>query len=160
MAAWEDVCRSSPELAPAVQGRFEAYGLGLLATIRSDGFPRVSGVEPLFARGELWLGMMPESRKALDLRRDDRLSLHSATTDKDLTEGDAKVTGRAVEVTDEATKQEFLRWFAEENGYAPDGPFHLFRVDVTELALIRPGGDHLVIESWRQGGETRRIERR
>ncbi|WP_208028090.1 pyridoxamine 5'-phosphate oxidase family protein [Rhabdothermincola sediminis] len=160
MAAWEDVCRSSPELAPAVQRRFEAHGLGLLATIRTDGFPRVSGVEPLFTRGELWLGMMPESRKALDLQRNDRLSLHSATTDKELTEGDAKVTGRAVEVKDETTKQQFLRWFAEENGHAPDGPFHLFRVDVTELALIRPGGDHLVIESWRQGRGTRRIERR
>jgi hypothetical protein len=160
MAAWDDVCRFSPELASAVQGRFEAHGLGLLATVRSDGFPRLSGVEPLFTKGQLWLGMMPGSRKALDLQRDDRLSLHSATTDKELTEGDAKVTGRAVEVTDEATKHEFLRWFAEANGYAPDGPFHLFRVDVTELALIKPGGDHLVIESWRQGVETRRIERR
>lgn len=160
MASWSDVRASTPGLAEAVEARFNAHGLALLATWRRDGFPRISGVEPLFTMGELWLGMMPGSRKAADLQRDDRLALHSATADKNVTEGDAKVTGRAVEVTDEATKQEYLRHFADANGDAPSGPFHLFRVEVTELALIRPDADRLVIDSWRQGAGTKRVERR
>ena len=64
MASWNDVTIAAPALAKAVQGRFEATGLGILATLRKDGSPRVSGVEPLFAVGELWLGSMPALLKA------------------------------------------------------------------------------------------------
>ena len=41
-----------------------------------------------------------------------------------------------------------------------NGPWHLFRVDVTELSTIRTGGDHLVIDVWHPGEAPRRIERR
>ena len=98
MVCWSDVVIAAPELAAAVQARFDAHGLGLLATLRRDGSPRISGIEPLFALGEVWLGMMPESRKALDLLRDPRFALHNATVDKAVTEGDAKLAGRAIPV--------------------------------------------------------------
>jgi len=26
--------------------------------------------------------------------------------------------------------------------------------------FLKPGGDHLVIESWREGGQVKRVERR
>jgi hypothetical protein len=35
----------------------------------------------------------------------------------------------------------------------PTGAFHLFSVDITEVVLIRLGGDpadHLAIETWRE----------
>jgi hypothetical protein len=41
-----------------------------------------------------------------------------------------------------------------------DQAVHLFQIEVTELALIRPSADHVVIEWWRQGAGTKRIERR
>src|SRR3954447_26094731 len=94
-SSWNETEEAAPELAAAVRGRFEAHGLGLLATLRRDGSPRISGIEPLFASGELWLGMMPASRKSADLLRDPRLALHSATVDKDVADGDAKIFGRA-----------------------------------------------------------------
>ncbi len=100
MVNWNDVEAAAPELAAAVKSRFEAYGLAILATLRRDGSPRVSGVEPLFALGKLWLGMMPDSRKGIDLLRDPRCALHNATTDKNVTEGDARISGKAVMVTD------------------------------------------------------------
>jgi len=53
MAKWSEVCAAAGDLAAAVLGRFEAHGLGLMATIRRDGSPRLSGVEPLFVGGEL-----------------------------------------------------------------------------------------------------------
>src|SRR5919205_2769551 len=105
MASWSGVTSAAPELAALVRARFEATGLGLLATLRRDGSPRISGIEPLFTDAELWLGMMPGSRKAADLLRDPRFALHNATVDKQVTHGDAKLSGRAVLVQDEATTE-------------------------------------------------------
>ena len=160
MPAWKDVASSAPELAELVRRRFEATGLGLLATLRRDGSPRISGIEPLFTDDELWLGMMPGSLKAADLLRDPRFALHSATIDKQVTHGDARIAGRAVPVEDEATMNAFRRAFEAHTGYGPPpGPFTLFRADITELSTIQPGGDHLNIDHWREGQPPRRIER-
>ena len=151
----------APELGALAQSRIEATGLALLATLRRDGSPRISGLEPLFHAGDLWFGMMPDSRKALDLLRDPRFALHNATEDKQVTEGDVKISGRAIEITDAAALASFRQAFAGESGSEPPpGPMHLFRADVTELSTIRPAGDHLVIEIWHEGGPVRRIERR
>jgi hypothetical protein len=104
--------------------------------------------------------MMPGSRKALDLRRDPRLALHSASLDppEDPTTwpGDAKLAGRAVEVDDPALKERFAG-----GGGQPDEP-HLFRVDITEVVHTRVGdpADHLVIELWQPGRDVRRMQRR
>jgi hypothetical protein len=161
MSSWNDVVAATPDLAEKVRQRFDAHGLAILATLRADGFPRVSGIETLFDRGQLWLGMMDESLKALDLRRDPRCSLHSATVDKQVKDGDAKITRNAVEVTDEAAKREFMDRFREATGDGPpdDSPFVLFTVDVTELSFLVPAGDHLDITSWSQARGTRTIER-
>ena len=160
MTSWNDVEAAQTDLAGRIRSRFEATGLALVATLRSDGSPRISGWEPLFGLGQLWLGSMPHSRKGADVRRDPRLSLHSATADKDVTEGDAKISGLAVEVTDDGDRAAFAEAFQAGNGIEVPTPFDLFRVDVTEISMLRPGGDHLVIEWWRPGEELHRIERR
>jgi hypothetical protein len=36
---------------------------------------------------------------------------------------------------------------------------HLFRIDVREVVLVRPGADHLAIESWTAARGLRRVER-
>ena len=161
MTTWNDVTTTAPDLAADVKSRFEAHGLGLLATLRSDGSPRISGIEPWFGVGELWIGMMWQSLKALDLLRDPRMSLHSATIDTKVEHGDARVSGRAVAVEDDATMAEALGAFAVATGNeAPPGQMHLFRIDVTELMFLRPDGDHLDIRTWSATRGERRIERR
>ena len=70
MPSWNEVERAAPQLAAVVQARFDAYRHKILGTLRADGSPRLSGIETTFKDGELWLGMMPDSRKAQDLRRD------------------------------------------------------------------------------------------
>jgi hypothetical protein len=161
MSSWSEVVLAAPELGATVKERFEAHGLALLATLRRDGSPRISGIEPLFALGELWLGMMPGSLKARDLLRDGRFALHSATIDKQVTNGDARIAGSAVSVGDDATLANFREAFAAATGYPPpDGPFQLFRADVDELSLIKPGGDHLDIDWWHAGKGVRHVERR
>lgn len=161
MTSWSELLIAAPEVGAQVQARIEATGLALLATLRRDGSPRISGVEPLFHGGELWLGMMPDSRKAIDLQRDPRFALHNATEDKEVTEGDVKISGRAIEVTDDEAIASFRRAFAGESGVEPPpGPMHLFRVDITEVATVQPNVDHLVIHVWRPGRAVQRIERR
>ena len=158
VVSWDGFAGEAPELARVVKARFDAHRHKLLATIRRDGSPRISGTEVTFRDGEAWLGMMPNSRKALDLRRDPRLAMHSGSLDIDLVEGDAKISGRAEEITD---VQELER-FRSHAGEIPPGPFHLFRVDLAEVVLTRVGDppDHLVIESWHEGEGIRRAERR
>ncbi len=89
--------------------------------------------------GEVYLGMMPGSLKALDLRRDARFALHCPTQDPPEGDvgawlGDGKIAGTAVEVLDDA---------------AP-GEGHRFRLDIDEVVLttVAPTGDHLVLLSW------------
>jgi nitroimidazol reductase NimA-like FMN-containing flavoprotein (pyridoxamine 5'-phosphate oxidase superfamily) len=159
MSSWNDVEKAAPDLAAAVRGRIDAHGLAILATVRSDGWPRLSGIEPLFAVGELWLGSMPRSRKADDMDRDGRIALHNATTDKNVAEGDVKITGRAVAADEPATQAAFVDAWRAAHGTAVPEPFRLYRVDVTELAMIRPAEGQLAIDSWRVGSAPKRVLR-
>ena len=160
MASWGEIESAAPELAARARAAFDAHKHKVLATLRRDGSPRISGIEASFTDGELWLGMMPSSRKALDLRRDPRLALHSATVDPsdDPTAwpGDAKLTGRAVEVDDPAMLERLGA--GDQAGRAGRGA-HLFRVEVVELVHTRVGdpADHLVIEVWQEGRGLRRM---
>lgn len=168
MASWDEVAAAAPDLAGRARALFDAHRHKVLATLRKDGSPRVSGIEANFSGGDLWLGMMPGSRKALDLRRDPRLALHCATVDPPddpaKWEGDAKLAGRAEEITDPARVRAIVSAEGQAAGEAPPEPgsFYLFRVEVTELVLTRVGDppDHLVIEVWREGEGVRRMQRK
>ena len=142
MASFAELSAAAPDLAAALQRRFDAVGLAFLATLRRDGSPRITGIETT--------GMMPRSRKAEDLLRDPRCALHVASTDKNVKEGDAKLAGRALEVTDAEVKARFP---------APPGEFHLFRLDITEASFLQPAGDHLAIDVWTEAGGLRRVDR-
>ncbi|MEI6664980.1 MAG: pyridoxamine 5'-phosphate oxidase family protein [Chloroflexota bacterium] len=148
MARWQEIVDAAPEFAAQVALVFDAHKHKVIATLRRDGAPRVSGNEARFLDGELLIGMMPRSVKAYDLLRDPRMAIHSATVDAELTEGDAKISGRVGEVPDGVFKTHYLEVQGD-----PGGPFHLFRVDIEEVALTRIGSpaDHLVIESWHPG---------
>lgn len=163
MGTWrtgEQVTEAAPEVAKLVQARIEETGLAFLATLRRDGFPRISGVEPFFDGDELLIGSMPNSRKGADLRRDPRMALHNASIDKEVKEGDVKVTGLAIDVRDIEVRERLRDETTARTGYDIGTEFLLFRVDVKELAAVRPGGDVLIIASWREGEEPKRVERK
>ena len=157
MASFADVETDEPEFAARVRAAFDAHRHKILATLRADGSPRVSGIETSFAAGELWLAGMPRSVKFADLRHDPRMALHSGSDEPDSFHADAKVSGRAVEVTaaDERAR------FAAAAG-VPDAPtFELFRVDLDQVVLIAvsEAEDALVISSWRPGSGLRSTTR-
>jgi Pyridoxamine 5'-phosphate oxidase len=144
MASWSDVEAQAPELAARARRIFDAYTHKTLATLRRDGSPRISGTEVELEEGEMWIGSMWRAVKALDLQRDPRFALHSGSADPPDWTGDAKVAGRAEEVT------------------APEATSHRFRLDIAELVVTSIGDppDHIVIESWHEGRGVERRERR
>jgi hypothetical protein len=149
MAAFSDVEAEQPEFAARVRACFDAHRHKILATLRSDGGPRVSGIEASFAIGQLWLAGMTRSIKFADLRRDPRMALHSGSDEPDTFTADAKVSGRAVEVTDPGERAEF----GSATGNPDGGDYDLFRIELDQVVLtaIAPEKDALVISSWRPG---------
>ena len=157
MATWAEFEATAPDLAAFVRRRFEQHTLGFLATLRPDGSPRISGIEPMFAAGHLLLGMMKDSLKSADLLRDPRLALHAASVDKDVKDGDVKLSGRAVPAT-----PELYAVLSQETGGVHDAESaDLYSVELTSVSSLRVGepADHLVIESWRPGEPVKSVKR-
>ena len=95
---WSDLQAEAPEIARLGGERFDRAGVALLGTLRRDGSPRISPVEPYLAPdGHLLFGAMSWSLKARDLLRDPRCVLHSAIADADSGEGEFKLNGRATQ---------------------------------------------------------------
>ncbi|MEV4785826.1 pyridoxamine 5'-phosphate oxidase family protein [Streptomyces tuirus] len=154
-ANWAAFVTAEPDLAGLVEKRFGAYTHHVLATLRKDGSPRTSGLEVRFLNGELWLGMMPDSLKALDLRRDPRFALQANPGEgTGMGGGDVRISGRAIEVDDVATKAGYV----EE--VEPPEPFHLFRTELTEVVRTCIEDDtYLVVQVWTPGTPLRTIKR-
>src|SRR6266516_5864811 len=108
MATWEQFSSEAPELAAAVRARFEAAKHHVLATLRRDGSPRVSGTEVDFHGPELTVGSMWQAVIARDLHRDGRFALHANPGDGSMEGGDVKLSGQAVEVTDPEELRAFI----------------------------------------------------
>lgn len=155
-SSWAEFHTADPELADRVRGAFERFKHHVLGTVRKDGSPRLTGLEANISDGELWLGMMPGSRKARDLQRDPRFALHANPgPDTAMADGDIRVSGRAVEVTD---PEVFARFTGSTE--VPPGPFHLFRAELTEVVRTYVADDELVIETWHPGHPTRTRRRK
>ena len=148
MSSWNQICTEAPELSERAQAAFDAHKHKVMATLRADGSPRISGTELDFADGEMWIGSMPDAMKARDLRRDPRFAIHSAPIDLTMQIPDVKIAGRAIELTDQAEKD---AWVAARAEPVPPGPFHLFRLDVHELVCTSVAGDQMTVESWHAG---------
>jgi hypothetical protein len=150
MARFADVEAEEPEFAARVRAAFDAHRHTFLAALRADGSPRISGLEMSFVSGEPWLAGMPDSVKFADLRRDARFALHSGSAEPDAFEADAKLSGRATEVTADDER----RAFAEAAGIPPQSlDLPLFRVDLEQVVLValNEAKDALVVSSWRPG---------
>jgi hypothetical protein len=133
---WKSFQEMVPQLARLTGERFGRNGVALLGTLHKDGSPRISPVEPLFAEGELLVGLMWHSTKALDLLRDPRCTLHTAITSLEGTEGECKLDGRATEATDPVLQSQHLSIFRQHWAEHAPQRFHVFALDVEHAAFI------------------------
>lgn len=150
---WARFKKASPMLVRRAQKLFKGTELVLLGTIRKDGSPRISPVEPTFCDGELYLGMMWRSLKALDLLRDPRCTVHSAVRDRMGSEGEFKLHGRARNIRDRKRRQRYCQALYKRIGWAPKEPHgHLFAIDVRSAGLFITKGNQRIVKRWRRGG--------
>lgn len=159
MTSWIDFEAAEPEFAARARTLISATTNCVLATIRADGSPRASGIDPFFFEGQLMLGSMPDSRKAADLHRDPRMALHGIPWESrkvkegadDPGAGDVKITGRAIAVADPAeVVRIFSRYWADLGVDTPpsEGEGELFIVDLATVVTIGVDDDQLVIDRW------------
>lgn len=155
MVTWRAVVEAEPEFASRVQRLFGVGRHKTIATLRSDGSPRISGIECEFVDGDLRFGSMIGARKGTDLRRDPRFALHSPTFHPEEGKesewpGEAKIAGRAIPAGSITT---------HGGSEQPDG--EMFVADITEVVItgLNTDATRLVVESWSPDRGLKRIER-
>jgi hypothetical protein len=151
MATWEEFSAAAPGLAGAIEARLKANKHHLLATLRRDGSPRISGTEVEIFEGNLVLGSMIGALKVRDVNRDPRYALHSNPGHHSMEGGDAKVSGRAREVHGEE-KDRIVANYENDPGEA-----HFVVLDIDEAVLTTVDGEHLYVDLWRPGREIQRF---
>ncbi|OBJ63003.1 pyridoxamine 5'-phosphate oxidase family protein [Mycobacterium sp. 1423905.2] len=153
LSTWTGFAAAAPQIAAVFTRRHRATSnLCLLATLRSDGFPRISPMEPRFFDDRLWLPGMPGTTKFADLDRDPRFCLHTATVDTQVSDGDAKLWGRAEDCTDDMLRHRFATELFEDTGFDLRGQyFALFGAEITAASAVVLRDGHLDIIVWKPG---------
>ncbi|HEY4023409.1 MAG TPA: pyridoxamine 5'-phosphate oxidase family protein [Pseudonocardiaceae bacterium] len=154
MATWDQFQKVAPHIAAVFERRHAATdNLCMLGTLRPDGFPRISPMEPRFFEGQLWIGGMPGTAKFEDLTRDPRFALHTATIDTHVTDGDAKVWGTIEDVADEELHQRYADALFQETGFDIRGRRfeHFFGTHLVGASAVEINNGHLEITMWTDG---------
>jgi hypothetical protein len=162
MTSWKKFTEQAPRIAAIFIRRHAATGnLCMLATLRSDGYPRISPIEPRTFENELWIVGMPHTTKFLDLGRDPRFCLHTATVDPEVTDGDAKMWGVVRDVRDRALQQRFATALFEDTGLDLRGRDldHFYAADVNSASAVEVGGGHLDVTIWKPGSPERVVRK-
>jgi hypothetical protein len=150
---WIEFETACPELATVTRHRFEQQQIFLLGTLRADGTPRISGVECDFAGTDLMTGMIWQSAKALDLLRDQRMTIHSLVPDKaheSENEGDIKLYGRGIEITNPDEKVLYEDAIEKRIDWRPPEPYHCFAFDIDHAGMVRFGEGGRHVWTWRE----------
>ncbi|WP_063005043.1 pyridoxamine 5'-phosphate oxidase family protein [Nocardia salmonicida] len=158
MTTWSQFTEEAPSVAALFSRRHQATGkLCMLATLRADGSPRISPIEPVIFEGMLVLAGMPNTRKFDDLARDPRFCLHTATVDPMVSDGDAKLFGTVTDLHDEAVHARFAQKLFDDSGFDIRGEKfdHFYIADLTGASTVEVRDDRLDITVWKPGaGET------
>lgn len=162
MVAWDDFTAEAPGIAEVFVRRHTATGnLCMLATLRSDGYPRISPMEPRVFEGHLLLVGMPNTTKFRDLGRDPRFCLHTATIDPYVGDGDVKLWGTAKNLQDADLHQRFAEKLFEEAGFDLRGqkfdPFYV--AELTGASSVQLQDGQLTIMIWKPGQPERSVKK-
>jgi len=125
---WGDFAAAEPDLARFVRERLAAAPC-YLATVRSDGTPRVHPVTPIVTDDGLFLFMEPTSPKGSDLRDRGSFALHNGVPDNAGTGGEASVRGTGRPVDDVNVRATV----SAAASYEPAASYVLFELQPTEV---------------------------
>lgn len=152
---------AAPEIGEPIRARLEATGIGLVATLRRDGSPRISPFEVSILDGSLYVGSMPGATKAQDLRRDGRACLLTPVADKDDLGGEGKLFLDVREIADPGEAGAVLRGMTEGTEMAETdfGDSPMFELRITGAAWQRVNDDHWDTLSWNENDGVRHRRR-
>lgn len=153
---WTGFVADCPELGALATEMIADRHIVLLGSLRADGSPRISGLECDVVGDDLCTGMIWRSVKALDLLRDDRITLHSLPAGLQNPAGDLKLYGRAVDVQHPAAREEYGRVLYDRLNWRPDEPYHCFAYDLTAAGFVRFVDGGRDSWTWREGRGFRR----
>jgi hypothetical protein len=122
--SWQDFALAEPALSAFGEARLQG-GPAYLATVRSDGMPRVHPVTPIIGEGHLFLFMEPTSPKAHELQRGSGYALHCWVSSNNGGEGEFWLAGHAF-----LTDSPAMRDLAAKYGYQPQDRYILFELAV------------------------------
>ena len=148
--SWRKLETGAPEIAAAARELFAQGTVVLIGTLRKDGSPRISCVEPCIFEGELLLGMMWRSRKALDLLRDPRIVVRNTIWGSTGNEREVNLRGRAIEVTDDNARRRYREAVSETIPWEEPN-YHLFSVDIETASLVEYGDGQQTVKLWPAG---------
>jgi hypothetical protein len=154
MTMWPDFTTDAPRIATIFRRRHAATGnLCMLATLRADGSPRISPVEPRVFEDQLWIVGMPDTTKFRDLARDPRFCLHTATVDTMVSDGDAKLFGVVSDVRDPELHERFASDLFEDIGLDLRGQAfdQFYRADLTGASAVEMIDGHMEVTIWKPG---------
>jgi hypothetical protein len=160
--SWQDFEKVAPRIAEIFRRRHAATGnLCFLGTLRPDGFPRICPMEPRFFEDRLWVVGMPDTAKFRDLDRDPRFSLHTATVDTQVSDGDAKVWGTVENVQDEGLHARFADDLYAQTGFDLRGrTFDRFLgARLVGASAVEVGEGTMDVWMWREGGVERVVRK-
>jgi len=155
MPTWQMLRSLAPELVTVGEALLRRFRLAMLGTIRADGSPRISPVEPYLGSGELIFGVIRTSAKARDLIRDPRCTLHSIIDDPDGGAPELTLRGRFVEVGAAAREADPDAWWLAFKESAP----LVGTIELEAAALLRfdlERGELSIVQWTPAGGVTER----
>ncbi|WP_194820366.1 pyridoxamine 5'-phosphate oxidase family protein [Nocardia sp. XZ_19_385] len=162
MTVWSEFVQEAPKIAALFSSRHKATdNLCMLGTVRADGSPRISPIEPRLFDGMLVLAGMPNTTKFKDLERDPRFCLHTATIDPMVGDGDVKLFGAVTDLQDKQVHARFAQDLFDESGFDIRGEEfdHFYVADLTGASCIEAADNQLAITIWKPG-EGERVVRK
>jgi hypothetical protein len=142
--SWRDFDAAVPRLAAVGVGYL--IPVAMLGTVRQDGSPRISPIEPHLHTGELLIAAMVWSQKAADLKRDPRYVLHSPVTGSETGEAEFKLSGSAIQSDCASNRSVAGAWWS---GYPAEAAviFQL-RLDATVYVTWDTSAQLMTVERW------------
>ena len=146
MATWKEFAAAVPELAAFGAQRLTGR-VTYLATLRSNGAPRVHPVTLHIGDGQLFVYMEPTSPKAHDLQRDCRYAIHNSVENTNGGEGEFAIRGQAKVVDDSKARTAFFE-IATTEGFHPDNRYIFFEFSIENALATVYDGDQPKRNRW------------
>jgi len=142
--SWQNLEDHHPDLAAFGAERLNG-NVAYLATVRTDGSPRVHPVTPIIGQGHLFVFMEPTSPKGHDLRRDGRYALHCSVSDSSGASGEFNVTGQAQFIDN----SELRALAAQLASYTPGERYILFEFTIESATSTIYADGQAVRTRWK-----------